>query len=404
MGKFNMAGLSSLGKDVCIDAIIKSVYEGNRKLPLTTRERKRVESLYKKSYKRCRTLSDLVRNNLFLQDVVNRVPSIRNYLAGQIEAQRALQPGYLSECCFVYSLSRILGCTGFYDVKDPCNMAPASILKRWNMVRLKYDSHCAARYFYYDKNNPDKMVVQYGNPENKDASVILFMHEIVLEIKDVPAVHKTVDLYYDDNGKLILTDMIRSTYPAYEKCINDFNAMTSVYDFIGHNFKIDMSTSNVSSFTNQYIGFLDFDLLLTSKNDELVVLKVSDLGAEIDGKRVVVTKDSEIRITGRNGGSVFQPDKLDEVLANIGAHEHCGRIFVSKKNIIGPVRGRGKSEVTRVKLVPIFWLKAEDAQDDAEYYSFKKKDVIQARCCISMHIDIAFSAQAIYENLYKGRI
>lgn len=402
MAKFSSSALQSASKNDCVNAVVKAVYGSNIGLTLSQKDRKTIEAKYKASYEHCRNLASFVRGDRFLQQALDKVPSISNYIDDQIRQHKALQPGILAECDFVHTLARILGCTEFRDASDSAKSVPAFVLNKLPVVRINKDECVAARFFYYDKKDPEKVLIQYGNPEGKDASVVFYVHEVVLEIKDMPAVYKDKDLYYDEAGFLIADDDILKNYPVYASLIDEFNNRTCVWNELGHNYPLDPKSVRGLLFNGKGS---EFDLLLTAKDDRLVVIRRQDLGADIGGKSVVSTDHSEIRMTGKNGAKVFTPLSLKSELRAIGAYEHCGVWFVPENaGIMGLAKGRGKNEITRLKLTPSFYLKYKDVRHMNGHYNFDLADVKQSKCGISIHLDIAFPSDLIYEHLYKGRV
>ena len=410
MSKFDTSTLQNATKNDVINAIIKAVYENPKPLKLTSAERKKIEKLYKTHYESCNTFNDFRKKDTFIRDIFDDtgrtksskcVRSVRNYIEGQIASHKALQPGILAECIFVDGLASSLGCNKLYDANYPSKNIPSWVLAKVNMLHLNADGTSSVRWYYYDDKDQQKLIFQYGNPEDRDASVVIFVNEIILEIKDMPAVYSDKDLYYDEAGKLLVTPEIHNEYPIYEHMIRDFNAKTSVFNELGHNWPLDPKTCLPMLFGHQR---MDFDLLLTSSNDELVVIKALDLISTVGGKPLIDVRNSEIRMTGKNSAKVFTPNAMRQIFKNMGIHEQYGLWVADKNSIIGPVMGRGMSKVTRIKLTPSFYVKYEDVTETSTHYLFEIDKVRQSKCGIAVHLNITAKADEIYNALYRGRI
>lgn len=408
MVKFDSSLFQNATKNDVINAIIKEVYENPHPLKLTSKERKKIEKLYKIHYNNCKSFNDFRKKDPFIRDIFDDtskkrsgkyIQSVRNYIEWQIEHNKALQPGILAECIFVEALASSLGCTAFYDANYPSSNIPAWILAKIDMLHLNCNDASSVRWYYYNKKDKEKLILQYGNPEDRDASIVIFVNEIILEIKDMPAVYADKDLYYDECGKLLVTPEIHNEYPVYEQMINDFNAKTSVFNELGGNWPL-----NLNGYLPMLLGHrhIDFDLLLTSKNDELVVLKALDLISFVNGEPVISVKGSEIRMIGKNSAKVFTPNAMNQIFAANGIHQQYGCWIADKTSVDGPVKGRGMSRITRIKLTPCFYLEYKDVTETDTHYLFDINKVRQSKCGISVHLNIAATASEIYDGLYRG--
>ena len=257
---------------------------------------------------------------------------------------------------------------------------------------------CAARWIYYDPKDHEKMVLQYGNPEQKDVAVIVHTHEIETEIKDMPARHKERDLYYDENGKFIISDAIKNECSEYIPFINKFNNTTDVFTMAGHNYKLDPDAIRKLVFEE---GAEDFDLLMTSKGNKLIILKATDLNASIDGDPILNTSGSEIRMTGKNHVGVFTPEYLEQLLEkkNLALPDSSYCIIHEDETYIANDKGTGKP--SRLKLEPNFFVPLKHTTYSNGKYTFEKKHIRQLKCTIAVHINLNFGEKEIYEALYE---
>lgn len=398
-------------KKEAINQLIAKVYSSRRRNVLTKSEIVAVETYYKNNYSGRNNITELVSNNEDIYNLIKKMKSGKAEIEHQLAAQKGLQRGIIAECVFAQSLANILGFNKFVDLEStPIANIPREIKKFFDQVQDKAQTGCAARYAYYKAGDFQNVLFQYGNPVAAgDATVFLGGNEIIIEIKDVPALLMDTDLLYDEDGKLIVTEAIRNSFPEYTIPIETFNNSTSIFEHFGHNYSIfeDASQNDIIGFLQRNIGSACRDVLMTSTNDELVVIKVEDLVKKMpDGTLLLSTQGSEIRTTGKNHKKVFTPEysrrRLTEVGVLIDDNQRCK---VSKHNtsIIGFTQGRGRSDRTRLKLTHCFFVKNNPSilTEDADYYYFDFDNVLQSKSGIAIHISLSKSKDQIRDELYS---
>lgn len=271
---------------------------------------------------------------------------------------------------------------------------------------------CSARYIYYNKNDYNTLVIQYGNPKAGDAAAIVYDHEVIIEIKDMPALLLDKDVTYDEDGKIITPPDVKSEHPEYEKFINTFNSRTTIMDCFGSNYKLinaDTDKDEIKNLLNKHFDTSDIDLIITSTpKDELIAIKPSDICFIFeDGEPLIKTDGSEIRPVGKNNlASPFTPQYLEQVLIekDIKFDEDTGlcRVYNSNDKVLGGVHGRGctHNDSTRFKISHAFFVKTKDVTMCDNYIEFPKKKIRQCKSGISIHIEINKTKNEIKDALY----
>lgn len=219
----------NMTKEEAFDILIKKVYKYNKKTVIRKDTLKEIESRYKKQFSKTHNVEEFERNNSFIKNTLNKTPAGKAEIDKQLRNEKALQPGVLSECVLLQTLSEILGCNRFLDCERvSISEMPLNLI---DYIKPKAKTVCAARYIYYD-DDCNNVIVQYGDPTKRDASVFIKKTEIVIELKEMPALMMDTDLLYDEYGKLINTEALTKREICYPY-IKKFNDSTSIFDILG---------------------------------------------------------------------------------------------------------------------------------------------------------------------------
>lgn len=393
-------------KEECILYLLKKIYESKEKCFLTKKEIKYVEGYYKKNYLNFDIFSTFVQSDLKFEEILTKVKNtaIYNIIEKQFNDKEALQPGMLTESVIVKTLAKLLNLRSFRDLSS-CGFDSIPIVCA-SVVRSKAETLSAARYIYFNSQDEDIFIFQYGNPKCNDASIVIKLHEIVIEIKDMPALLGDKDLIYDENGKIIITENIREI-PIYTEIIEDFNSKTNIIEQVGSNyplFPIGEDIEKRNSFFNDFFKLSETDIFITMKKDELIAIKKEDINYIFDnGDPLISTKGSEIRTTGKNHLPVFTHSYLETVLNEYDVNVIDDICYISKNNnkVQGYKKARGKEIISRFGLNNSFYVEVENVNENENFYMFLLKDIQQNKSGISIHIDIKKSKKFIKQNLYN---
>ena len=286
-----------MNKEQAIDSFIKIIYNSTEKLVLTEFDKKYLNDYYRKNYNLARTY-DKFKEDKRIERILNTLKSGEKEVFKQFIYQKALQAGVITECIYTQSIAKALNLNEFIDLDSKTTLS-----KDLNNVKpfLKEGKNTlyAARYIFYSKENKDVFVVQYGSPTDGDADVIYFGNKIHLEYKEQVSRAGEYDLVVLDNGTLGPSNKMKKEFPEMIDFLNIFNKTTSLYDYLGKNFKIlKTENNNPMNVVKNYFVNNKIDLLISSVNDELIIIKPSDLSS--NELEIANTNGSEIRTTGRN--------------------------------------------------------------------------------------------------------
>ena len=398
-----------MDRDGAIKTLITKVYDYKNKNVLSKKEIVKIEKYFKDNYQKYNSLASFCASDATIKGLIDKLKSGKSEIEKQILEQKALQRGIISECVFVQTLATILGLNKFYDLETGAVASiPKEVKANLDKVQDKAKTGCAARYVYYKCNDYDNILFQYGNPTAiGDATAILFSNDIIIEIKDMPALLMDKDLEYDENGHLIVTDEIRQDFPNYVAYIEAFNTTTTVFNEFGHNYPI-LSNADVSDrakFILSYINSSFMDVLMTAADDKLVVIKKDDLTKPLSDNQLILSTDgSEIRTTGKNKKKVFTPIYMRNTLLSLGvsidSNDICS-VDKNNSNVIGFIQGRGTTDVTRFKLTNCFFVenKGGKLKDCNDHWEFALSDVLQCKSGISVHVGLSKNKADIRKEL-----
>lgn len=387
-----------MNKEKSISYFLDTIYSNNSKLVLTDEEIKRIENFYKENHKIDEEYEEYLKNNY---DVIGAIKKIRsgNYeLEKQYNKNESLQRSILSECNYIETLASIFKLNKCIDFdRTPLNSLPVECRKFLNSGQQTYSS---ARYLFYNPKQPDIFIFQYGNPAEGDAEIIIDGNKIKLEFKKREAKAGEYDLFYDESGKLIMPDGFEESNPELVKFVNQFNKETNLIDEIGHNYTNRFNEEDQIKAALAYFAKHDIDIYVSAtKENDLVALEPDALEITLkDGSRIITTKGSEIRTTGRNPKKLVLIDLFDKIMNEFDAeYLDSDTIKVKMNSKIEIVNSSGSSEPGRVKFNKFFFVKYNKAKFEGNYVIFKKKDVYQVNPTLSIHLILDANKNDIIE-------
>ena len=393
-----------LNKNEAINLLINKVYENNSNLVLSEDDIRKLNKFFKESIQFDEDFDKYFLEHQEELSGITKLKSGKYEMEKQYKNNKALQPGILSECNYIETLAKIFKLNKCLDFdRTPINKVPLECRK---YLEPGYQSFSAARYLYYSSKQPNIFIFQYGNPANGDAEIIIDGNKIRLEFKERNAKAGEYDItgLYDDSGKLLISKEFKQKTPEYIPFIEKFNKETNVIEQIGHNYNnFDEETKRRSIM--EYFLRHNIDMIVSStKDNELILLTPGCVNCELsNGKKIITTDNSEIRISGRNYTKVFTANLFEETLFKIGAIKLDNDQYeVSLDNeLVEIVNGRGTNIPSRVKFNKIFFVDIKTAKlcDGKVYFSYY--DVKQLKPSISMHIGINATKEEL-KNFFKG--
>jgi len=304
-------------------------------------------------------------------------PALQAELHRAVDGDHHVQSAIFSECIYAQTLANQLRLGHFLDVRESSADRVPSDLR----VLLE-DSSIVPRYVYQNADGSISLV-QAGGHTGVDA--VLMAHDlglsVLIEFKEPKAKTSEPDLpKYGESGSLQITDDWAVTYPQFmpmvheqiEKSLNFFHAAGSnVNDFSVHSIETAVRDS--------YAGRKFADVVCTEdQNAQLTLLPANqlDLWADLKG---------EIRPAGRNHYSVWTPGALRRILAAKHGEVSGSEVLlpVSEMTTVSP---RGGTGISRYKIHPLFFVRAEDVDISVSEARFRIENVRQLNPTISAHM------------------
>lgn len=389
-----------MNKEQAIDKFIEEIYTNNTNLVLKNEDVKKINKFYKE------TLNDTEEFEEYIQKYNTELGNIKKLKSGtyeikkQYEKNKALQAGILSECNYVETLAKLFNLNKCIDLdKTPYNLVPIECSP---YIKSGMQTFSCARYLYYNKNNFDIFIFQYGNPAAGDAEIIINGNKVRLEFKEQNSKAGEYDItgLYDENGKLIISMSFKENTPELVPFIEKFNEETNVIEQIGHNYSEFDEETKLQSI-HEYFLKHGIDILITSAaDDSLIALTPDCLDVELsDGTRFITTDNSEIRTSGRNHRKIFTVELFNKTLEMMNAieiSEDKYKIDINQK-MVEVVNARGTNIPSRVKFRNIFFVEIDKVIMEKGHIIFDRKDVEQLVPSISMHIKVNTTKEMLKE-------
>lgn len=321
----------------------------------------KINLYYKKNHKKIKNIEEFDKNIL---EEIDKLKSGKDEIEKQLLLGKGLQPGVLFECVIIQSLA-----------------------EHFDLDEYIVSDNIEERYIYYS-DKKDIKLIQMGSPTGTDLSLVKDGQECLIEIKDTPALLRDKDLLYDDNGKMIIPKDLEE---CFKNVLLSFNEKHSITDIMGTNYVFAEEDDEYLPLIKRTYEQKNIKYLLTSSNDELFFIDVDSLDKKVNGKHIISLTGSEIRSVGKNSRvKPFAPIYLDKVIKDYGIEEKDEVLYISKTDneVIGPVKGRGKSIYTRFKINNCFYIQYKNLEENESYYIIKKKDIRQSKSGVSFHISL----------------
>lgn len=406
-----------MNKESKIHDVLRAIYSSTSKTTLTKKQVKDIEGEFKSYQGRVKASSNVEEFIKSTTPVVRELlerknnEAVRSEINKQLQENKALQPGVISECVILRTCAEIFKLRSFIDIgNSPMSELPNTIAR---FINTGQRALFAARYVYCNKSDDSTFIIQYGNPNSADGAIILHTDEITLEVKNLPALLMDKDLIYDEDGKVVKEAELVDKYPKYMKYIDRFNSETSILDALGSNYRLFQSESSLSEkqeLVEMYFKDKPVDLILTSVKDKLIAVRPMDLNYIFkDGSPLIDVSGSEIRPVGKNlKKPIYTPKLFESVMRERGVEiigDTC-RVYKDKlpKDFIK--NGRGKTTPTRYYLHPLFTVKitpnlsTQMHDKTLTYIDIPIKDIEQKKSGIAVHIDIKKTKEKIKSELY----
>lgn len=414
-------------KQEAINYIIHMIYEKPHTLPITQIEMSALEEYCKENLTKAFSYEDFLMGNvtytlekqkytIAVTTLIGKLESGKREIKKQFQANKGLQGAVLSECIYAQTLAHALSLNKLIDLDTtPFNEIPLCCKDVLKYIQASQKSISAARYIYYSNNSND-YIIQYGNPESGDASIIYTNNVIKVEFKQQEARAGEYDLLVDIDGHLSLSDKTKLMFgDLIDNMIDEFNQSYSLFEHLGSNYKIPENSENIKrlyAIAKKYFEIHEIDLIITSIDDILLAIKPEDIDIAIcEDEFIYSVKGSEIRTTGKNPKLVKSIDLLDLIInkdPSIHVLNEDGDCKISptieyikgKTEGSGYVKGRSKNTIDGYKIYYIFNIHKKDFEKEdrknKELY-FNKSRIKEKSPTFSVHLIL----KADYEVLKR---
>lgn len=347
---------------------------------LDNQEIREIEDFYNKNYDKFDDINDFYSLDKKIARNIKKVKSVKAEVERQFEINKRLQSGTLCECVMAETIANIYNLDSFADVFHTyIRELPANIL-----YRLRDDNNrILCRYIYYNKEDLNTFLIQYGNPTRYDADLYIDNQIVKLEFKDRIARAGEKETEYDDNGKLIYSEKFAEENPDYIPLIERFNEEYNIIDLPG-NYQID-DEDDKKAMLKAYFKNLGFESLVSVDENSQLVAITEDCIEVHDGKEFLSLAGSEIRRAGKNSYSVFTKELLKKSIEEINGSINDDIVKIPKGKMTDRINN---GRVTGKKINHLFFVKIENIKEDSEYYIFSLSNIKQLKPTLCVHMQI----------------
>lgn len=289
--------------------------------------------------------------------LLNKCPAMKKAFSASYHSGKYLQPGYLTEINVCATLAQMLS-LHYDDISD-------------GNLRHQY-------------SNNGVYLREYGGCSMSDIQLVSNGHTIIIEVKEPLSLGGDFDLGITEEGKLFPKIARGRVFPkATQQILNDFNAIDSIFNHLGHNIPLS-NVEYLKSIVNSYLGDKHIDYIASySTNDELLYFPVSEIFDHVD------FKGSEIRTAGKNKVNVYTPNAFKAAMIDIGCTiDTNGNVTIPKDKIEFRKARGSNGRISGIKINPIFYFEIEKVLEDENFYYANVKDGKQLKQGIGVHLNL----------------
>ena len=361
------------------------VYKEDVKLVLSKTEIKTIEKFYKNNFEKCDDFDEFLKLN---EKVGKKIKSVRGTgiyceIKRQFEDKKGLQPGTICECVLAKTIAQKYNLTSFADLFHTyVRELPANVI-----YHLRDDDNkILARYVYYNPDDTNVFLIQYGNPTSYDADLYINGELVKIEFKDQIARAGEKDFFFDEDGRLIYDE--KSDYAPF---IKQFNEETNIISSMGKNYKFnDISPELEQKVLKKYFDDLGFEVLVSLDNDSNLVAITIDC-INNGNIKILTTEDSEIKTAGKNNHRVFTPKFLYKSINNINGNIDDTKVWVSITRMTDRIGRTKEKTITGKKINSLLFVPIKNIIEKDEFYVFDINNVRELKPTFSIHIKLIVS-------------
>lgn len=371
---------------------LNDIYQDMIFTVLNNQEIKAIEDFYNNNYDKYSDISKFYSLDKKIAKNIKKLKSVRAEVERQFKIKKRLQSGTLCECVMTETIAQIYGLDSFADVFHTyIRELPANIL-----YRLRDDNNkILCRYIYYNKDNLNTFLIQYGNPTRYDADLYIDNQIVKLEFKNRIARAGEKETEYNDEGKLIYSDKFAEENPNYIPLIEKFNEKNNIVELMG-NYEID-NEEDKKALLKSYFKNLGFEALVSLDDNSQLVTITEDCIDPKDGKVFLSLDGSEIRRSGKNSYSVFTKELLLKSIQRIEGTILDETVKIPVANMSDRVNN---GKITGKKINHLFFVKIGNVIEKDGYYVFSLKNVKQLKPTLCVHVQIISDREELIE-FYK---
>ena len=376
---------------------LKDIYSKPIITLLTNKEIKEIEDFYNKNYDKYDNIKDFYSSNKIVAKNIKKVKSVKCELERQFYLKKRLQSGTLCECVMAETIAKMYNLDCFADIFHTyIRDLPANII-----YKLRDDNNrILCRYIYYNKNDKDNFLIQYGNPTRYDADLYLSDKIVKIEFKDRIARAGEKETEYDEYGKLIYTADFALENPDYIPLIEAFNEKYNLVDIEG-NYKIKDDDFK-KAILKSYFKNLGFEILVSIDENNQLIAITEDCIDMPSGREFISLAGSEIRRAGKNKYKVFTPELLKRSINKIDGKITNDIVSIPIDNMTDRIN---KGKITGKKISHLFYVPIGRFNIDNGNCIFLIKDVKQLKPTLSAHMQITADINTLidyYADILKN--
>lgn len=361
-------------------SFLNDIYNESRITLLSNKQIKEIEDFYNKNYNKYENISDFYSSNPTIARNIKKVKSVKCEVERQFYLKKRLQSGTLCECVMAETIAKIYNLNCFADIFHTyIRDLPANIL-----YKLRDDNNrILCRYIYYNPEDLNNFLIQYGNPTRYDADLYLNDEIVKIEFKDKIARAGEKETEYDNDGKLVYTEQFAEDNPDYIPLIERFNEDYNLVDIEG-NYQIE-NEEDKKAILRSYFRNLGFETLVSIDDDNQLIAITEDCIDMPDGNDFLSLAGSEIRRAGKNSYRVFTPELLLKCIEEDGGTIDDKTVSIPEENMSDRTNN---GKITGKKINHLFFVSIENVNDEYGNYLFSIESVKQLKPTLCVHMQI----------------
>lgn len=370
-------------------SFLNDIYNESRITLLSNKQIKDIEDFYNKNYNKYEDISDFYSSNPTIARNIKRIKSVKCEVERQFHLKKRLQSGTLCECVMAETIAKMYNLNCFADIFHTyIRDLPANIL-----YKLRDDNNkILCRYIYYNPDDLNKFLIQYGNPTRYDADLYLNDEIVKIEFKDKIARAGEKETEYDNNGKLIYSEQFAEDNPDYIPLINRFNEDYNIVDIEG-NYQIE-DEEDRKAILKSYFRSLGFETLVSIDDDNQLIAITEDCIDIPDEDAFLSLAGSEIRRAGKNSYRVFTPELLLRCIEEDDGTVSGQTVSIPAEKMTDRTNN---GRITGKKINHLFYVSIENVNDEYGNYLFSIESVKQLKPTLCVHMQIIANRENLIE-------